>query len=179
VYDGLWVAFADGAVIASDSSPVEVLQAAQASGRHPFVIRVGAETEPCRMRRVSFPYDTSYPSEPLPQLSAEFRPVSGATGVLLDRVIPDTGADASALPWSDCQVLQLDPSQGVPGLIGGVAGSSAATLVFLVWVGLDGQEYPSRLQADFAGDERILGRDVLNRLEILFRGPAGEVIINP
>ena len=28
------------------------------------------------------------------------------------------------------------------------------------------------------GDD-IMGRDVLNRLEILFRGPAGEVVVNP
>jgi hypothetical protein len=27
--------------------------------------------------------------------------------------------------------------------------------------------------------ERILGRDVLNRVEILFRGPVGEVVVNP
>lgn len=31
----------------------------------------------------------------------------------------------------------------------------------------------------FIGHERILGRDVLNRLEILFRGPAREVVVNP
>jgi hypothetical protein len=35
------------------------------------------------------------------------------------------------------------------------------------------------LQADFVGNERILGRDVLNRLEILFRGPSGELVVNP
>jgi hypothetical protein len=50
-YEGQWVAFADGAVIASGSSAVEVFRAAQESGRHPFVIRVGAESEPTRMRR--------------------------------------------------------------------------------------------------------------------------------
>jgi hypothetical protein len=44
---------------------------------------------------------------------------------------------------------------------------------------VDGQEYPCRLQADFADNERILGRDVLNRLEVLFRGPAGAVVVNP
>jgi hypothetical protein len=33
--------------------------------------------------------------------------------------------------------------------------------------------------ADFVGNERILGRDVLNRVEVLFRGPAGEVVVNP
>jgi hypothetical protein len=66
-----------------------------------------------------------------------------------------------------------------PGWRGGVAGGTAATLYFPVWVFLDGQEYPCRLQADFIGTERILGRDVLNRLEILFRGPASEVVVNP
>jgi hypothetical protein len=68
---------------------------------------------------------------------------------------------------------------GVQGLISGVAGGSAATLGFLIWVLLDGQEQPCRLQADFGGSERILGRDVLNRFEVLFRGPVGEVVINP
>lgn len=63
--------------------------------------------------------------------------------------------------------------------MGGVGGSTTPTLAFLVWVELDGNEYPCRLQADFAGDERLLGRDVLNRLEILFRGPAREVVVNP
>jgi hypothetical protein len=47
---GQWVAFADGAVIAAGPSAVEVLHAAAASDRHPFVARVGAETEPTRMR---------------------------------------------------------------------------------------------------------------------------------
>lgn len=32
------------------------------------------------------------------------RQASGSPGVVLDRVIPDTGADASVLPWADCQV---------------------------------------------------------------------------
>jgi hypothetical protein len=89
------------------------------------------------------------------------------------------GADASALPWLDCQRLALTPSQGRPGVMGGVAGGTAPTLHFSVWVYLDGQEYPCRLQADFLGTERILGRDVLNQLEAMFRGPAGEVIVNP
>ncbi len=49
-YKDLWVAFTDGGVIASSISPVEVLHAAQGSGRHPFVICVGKESEPARMR---------------------------------------------------------------------------------------------------------------------------------
>lgn len=178
-YRNLWVAFADGKVIASGSSPVEVFKAAHLSGLHPFVTLAGREDEPSRMRRVTFPYDTTYPIEPLPVLNVEFRTVSGSPGMMFDRVIPDTGADASALPWPDCQALQLDVSQGTPGRITGVAGSAIVTLGFLVWVWLDGQEYPCRLQADFYNPDRILGRDVLNQLEILFRGPAREVIVNP
>ena len=176
---GLWVAFADGAVVASGPNPVKVLHDTAASDRHPFVARVGAEDEPCRMRRASFPYDATYPGEPLPHLSAEFRSANEKPGPLLDRVIPDTGADATALPGSDCQAIGMTAPRGRPARIGGVAGSSAATLVFPAWVRLDGQDYPCWLQADFTGHERLLGRDVLNQIDILFRGPAGEVVINP
>jgi Family of unknown function (DUF5678) len=178
-YQGQWIGFADGKVIASGTSPVAVFHAAEATGRNPFVTCVGREDEPTRMRRVSFAYDSSYPVEPLPILTLEFRPISGSPGVPLDRVIADTGADASALPWADCQGLQLDPARGRPIQMSGVAGGAALALLFLVWVFLDGQEYPCRLHADFTGSERILGRDVLNRLETLFRGPAGEVVVNP
>ena len=178
-YQGQWIGFAEGRVIASGNSPVTVFHEAEASGLHPFFICVGREEQPCRIRRASFPYDASYPGEPLPVVSAEFRQASGSQGIVLGRVIPDTGADASVLPWADCQRLQLAPSLGVQGLISGVAGSSTATLAFQIWVQVDGREYPCRLQADFVGSERILGRDVLNRLDILFRGPAGEVVVNP
>jgi hypothetical protein len=178
-HQGQWIGFADGKVIASGSSPVEVFHAAESSGQHPFVICVGHESEPTRIRRASFPYDSSYPSESLPSISVEFRKAAGASGTLLDRVIPDTGADATVLPWADCEILQLSPASGAQSLISGIAGASAASLAFQVWARLDGQEYPCRLHADFEGKDRILGRDVLNRLDIIFRGPAGEVIVNP
>src|SRR5687767_13576413 len=108
-YQGQWVGYAGGAVIASGTSPVAVFHASAASGRHPLVTCVGREDEPCRMRRATFPYDATYPGEPLPVLAVEFRTSSGSAGVVLDRVIADTGADASALPWADCQRLSLDP----------------------------------------------------------------------
>ncbi len=178
-YRDQWIGFADGVVIASGTSPVAVFHAAEASGRNPFVTCVGREDEPCRMRRVSAAYEASYPGEPLPVLTVEFRPVGGAPGANLDRVISDTGADATTLPWADCQQLRLNPAHGRPGRMGGIAGASAPTLFFRIWVQIDGQEYPCRLQADFVGTERILGRDVWNRLEVLFRGPASELVVNP
>ncbi len=178
-YQNQWIGFADGKVIASGTSPVTVFHAAGASGRHPFFICVGREEEPTRIRHATFAYDASYPGEALPLITVEFRQASASPGIVLDRVIPDTGSDASVLPWADCQLLQLAPLLGVPGFIGGIAGGFAATLTFQILARLDGQDYPCRLQADFTGDERILGRDVLNRLEVIFRGPAGEVVVNP
>lgn len=102
-YRGQWVGFADGRVIASGTSPVTVFHEAEAPGLHPFFICVGREDEPCRIRRVMFPYDADYPGELLPVTSVEFRRASGSEGVVLDHVIPDTGADASVLPWADCR----------------------------------------------------------------------------
>ena len=71
--------------------------------------------------------------------------------------IPDTGADASALPWTDCAQLTLDPRHGVPGLIGGVGTTAAPTILFAVWAHLDRQTYPCRLQADFTGPNASSG----------------------
>lgn len=178
-YAGQWIGFANGRVIASGTSPVEVFHTAQASGQHPFVTCVGHEHEPNRMRRVSFSYDTTYPNEPLPVTTVEFRKQVGSPGAVLEQVIPDTGADASALPWSDCERLALDLGDGAPGLMGGKGETAVPTVIFQAWAYLDGKDYPCRLQADFTGHERILGRDVLNQLDMLFRGPAREVIINP
>ncbi len=178
-YQDQWIGFADGRVIVSGRNPVEVFHAAQASGKHPFVTCVGHEDEPNRMRRAVFSYDIAYPNEPLPVVTIEFRKQEGAPGLQVERVIADTGADASALPWSDCERLALDPGEGVPGLMGGVGETTISTVIFQAWAHLDGNDYPCRLQADFSGHERILGRDVLNRLEVLFRGPARQIIINP
>src|SRR5947209_20171228 len=59
-YAGQWVAFTDGAVIAFAKSAVEVFTAAHLSGKHPFVICVGHEDEPSRIRRAAFPYDRGH-----------------------------------------------------------------------------------------------------------------------
>src|SRR4051812_39014947 len=74
-YQGQWVGFADGAVIASGTSPVAVFHAAESSGRHPFVTCVGREEEPCRMRRGGLASGTTYPGGPFPRL-----PVAGPAG---------------------------------------------------------------------------------------------------
>lgn len=54
-YADQWVGFADGKVIVSGTSPVDVFHAAQSSGQHPFVTCVGHEHEPDRIRRAMEP----------------------------------------------------------------------------------------------------------------------------
>ncbi len=93
-YQGQWIGFADGRVIASGSSPVTVFQAAEASGLHPFFICVGREDEPCRIRRVAFPYDAGYPGEALPVIGVEGRQACGVPGVV--RRLPSPGRSH---PW--------------------------------------------------------------------------------
>jgi hypothetical protein len=97
-YQGQWIGFADGKVIASGTSPVAVFHAAEATGRNPFVTCVGREDEPTRLRRASFAYDGSCPDEPLPILTLEFRPVSGSPEVPLDRSSPIPGQTPARYP---------------------------------------------------------------------------------
>jgi predicted aspartyl protease len=178
-YRNQWIGFSGGRVVASGSRPVVVFHAALDAAEHPFFVCVGREYEPFRMRRTSFAFDATYPGQSLPVIHAEFRQSRGVPGMALDRVIPDTGADTTTLPWKDCQSLNLNLAHGVPGFMSGIAGGSATTFAFRVWVYLDGNEYGCQLFVDFHGSERILGRDVLNSPEILFRGPSGEVVVNP
>ena len=127
-YHDRWVAFADGEFIVSGRNPTDVFHEGQATGRHPFFACVGHEDQPTRIRRVTFSYDTSYPTEALPVVSVEFRTDPTLPGTLRERVIPDTGADATVLPWSDCRQLRLALAEGVPVLMGGVGQSSTPTL---------------------------------------------------
>src|SRR5260221_5058652 len=76
-YQDQWIGFADGKVIASGTSPVTVFHAAESSGRHPFIICVGREDQPFRIRRATFPYDASYGAEALPLIRIEFRRTNG------------------------------------------------------------------------------------------------------
>jgi predicted aspartyl protease len=176
-HNGRWVAFADGVVIAAGDRIVEVAHKAKQLGKHAYVTRVGFENTPQRIRRMAFAYDTNYQGEALPVISVRFAENRDEAGEHFDRVIPDTGADSSVLPWEDCQMLSLQPQDGLPSLMAGVGQSAVATLAFPLWVFVGTVAHPALVQADFDGRERILGRDVLNRLSVCFDGPGREVMI--
>jgi hypothetical protein len=68
-YQGQWIGFDNGAVIAAARTPLEVFLAIQHLSARPFVIRVGHEDEPSyRIRRTTFAYDTAYANAALPVL---------------------------------------------------------------------------------------------------------------
>jgi hypothetical protein len=60
-YRDQWIAYADGVVIAACKTSLEVIHTPGVMQQHPFVICVGRENEPYRIRRVAFAYDSSYP----------------------------------------------------------------------------------------------------------------------
>ena len=68
-YQGQWIGFADGKVIASGTSPVTVFHAAEATGLHPFFICVGKEEEPCHVRRFEPPDEVHADPEGVPEIS--------------------------------------------------------------------------------------------------------------
>jgi hypothetical protein len=49
-YRGQWIGFADGKVVASGIHPVVVFHTARQTAEHPYMICVGREAEPYRMR---------------------------------------------------------------------------------------------------------------------------------
>jgi len=80
-YENQWIGFADGRVVASGRRPVVVFHAVHKAAGHPFLVCVGRENEPFRMRRAAFAYDAGYPGQSLPVIRAEFRQSSGTPGV--------------------------------------------------------------------------------------------------
>ncbi len=179
-YRGQWVAVANGKVIVAGSQLMDVVEQASRFGGHPYIALVGAEDAVVfRVRRAVFGYDQAYQPFPLPRLTATFWNHAETHAQQYQDVIPDTGAEVSVLPDSDCTVIDLFSSPYMTGRAGGVVGGSITTLFYQGKVEIDGRRYTALIQPLPAGQERIIGRDVLNQQRVLFDGPAGQVIVDP
>lgn len=179
-YRGQWVAVQGGQVIAAGSSLMAVMEKASTAGGHPYIALVGAEDAAVfRVRRAVFAYDQAYQPFPLPQLSAAFLNHAETHSQVYADVIPDTGADVSVLPDADCHAIDLFNSPYITGMSGGVVGAQVTTLFYQGKVEIDGRRYSALIQPIPAGQERIVGRDVLNQQRVLFDGPAGQVVVDP
>jgi len=179
-YPGQWVAVHGGKVVAAGADVLNVLEKASASGGHPYVALVGAEDAVVfRTRRSVFAYDGAYQPFPLPRVTATFWNHAQTHSQQHSDVIPDTGADVTVLPDRDCQAINLFNSPYLTGMSGGVVGAATASLFYRATVEVDGRRFPALIQPVAAGQERIIGRDVLNQQRVLFDGPAGEVVVDP
>ena len=179
-YRGQWVAVHGGSVIAAGPELMEVMDRASVAASHPYVALVGAEDAVVfRVRRVVFAYDQAYRPFPLPRLTATFSNHLETHFRQYADVIPDTGADASVLPDGDCMAIDLFNSPYLTGMATGVVGASITTLFYRGKVEIDGHRYSALIQAIPGGQERIIGREVLNEMRVLFDGPSRQVVVDP
>jgi len=180
-YRGQWVAVDSGKVIVAGPKLMEVMErASSCGGGHAYFALVGAEDAVVfRIRRAVFAYDQAYQPFPLPRMTATFWDHAEMHSQQHPDVIPDTGADVSVLPHTDCATIHLFNSPYMTGMAGGVVGASITTLFYRGKVEIDGRRYSALIQPIPSGQERILGRDVLNQQRVLFDGPAGQVVVDP
>jgi hypothetical protein len=97
----------------------------------PYIALVGEEDAVVfRVRRAVFAYDQAYQPFPLPRVSATFWNHAETHSQQHSDVIPDTGADVSVLPDTDCRAIDLFHAPYMTGLAGGVVGASITTLFY-------------------------------------------------
>ena len=130
-YRGQWVAVQHGSVIAAGPSLMAVMEKASTAGGHPYIALVGGEEAAVfRVRRIVFGYDLAYQPFPLPRPTAAFLNHGQTHSKTCADVIPDTGADISVLPDSDCHAIDLFNSPYLTSMTGGVIGGQVTTLLY-------------------------------------------------
>jgi hypothetical protein len=179
-YRGKWVAVHEGRVIAAGEDLLEVTEEAASSGGHPYIARVGEEDRTVfRVRRDVFAYDQTYQPFALPRITVIFWNHTETSSQTYSDVIPDTGADMSLLPDGDCISFDLFGSPYFTGISKGIGGVSVTTLIYSGKAEINGNRVPALIQPVTGGQERLVGRDVLNRHRVIFDGPARQVIFEP
>ncbi len=178
-YRGCWVAIHKGQVVASSKDVWEITDAVGKLGFHAYIAKVGEEDIVFKVRRQEFAYDQTYHPFALPRAEVTFANYARTSARLYPDVIPDTGSDLSILREQDCQDIDLFSSPYLPSLTRGVVGASVSVLVYRGNVEINGQRLPSLIQFIPGGQERLLGRDVLNQLCVTFDAPGNKVIFEP
>jgi len=179
-YKGRWVAIHDAAVVADGDDIWEITEAVGKLGCRAYIALVGEEDSVVfKVRRIEFSYDETYRPFALPQAAVTFANYALTASKLYADVIPDTGADLSILPEQDCQAINLFSSPYLPTFTRGVVGPRVRSLVYRGNVEINGQRFASLIQFVPGGQERILGRDVLNQLRVTFDAPANKVTFEP
>jgi hypothetical protein len=179
-YRGKWVAVKDGVVVVSGDDLLTVMDEAAAAGGHPYVAKVGEEDEfVVRVRRAQFAYDQSYAPFALPCATVTFWDYHERRSQTYSDVIPDTGADLTTLPDSDCAAFDRFGSPFAVGRSRGVIGASVRTVLYRGRAEINGRRVAALIEPIQGIRERLVGRDVLNQHRVLFGGPAGLIIFDP
>lgn len=169
---GQWVAVANGKVLTAGDDLVAVATGAAMAGGHPYIARVGSEDQVVfRLRRQECAHDAGYQPFALPRCTATFRNHAETHSQTYSEVIPDTGPDLTVVPAGDCPAFDLFSSPCFSTVARGVVGGSMATLVYLGKVEINGDRRLAFIQPLAGGQERLIGRDVLNHHRVIFDGP--------
>jgi hypothetical protein len=179
-FQGKWVAFHRGQVVAFGEDFVAVMdEAGQKGFPTAYIDKVGEEgTLEFRSRRVTFSYNQAYRPTALPQATVTFRNFLQSRQQSFTDVIPDTGSDLSALIEDDKDALDLLSGPHVPSTVRGVGGQSSLCVVCRAYAEIGGRQFAALVQVIAGQTERFLGREVLNQIVVTFDGPNGQVIFD-
>lgn len=171
-YPGKWVAVHRGRVVSVADEPLSIMEQALAEDGYAYTNKVGEEDKiVIRQRRVSFPYDDTYSPTPLPRMTAVIHNFSRTKSKAVVDAIPDTGADVTCLPMDDCQDLDLFLFPYYRGISHPYAGVSRPVTFYAARIEVDGKMYNAVIEP-VAEPERLVGREVLNRMKVTFDGPS-------
>ncbi|MFQ6040544.1 MAG: DUF5678 domain-containing protein [Candidatus Poribacteria bacterium] len=175
-YKGKWIAIHKGNVVAVSDDLFSITDEVGRLNCRAYIAKVGEEDSVVfKVRRRQFNYDTTYSPFALPRAEVTFSNYSKTDSKLYSDVIPDTGGDLSVLLEDDGLDINLLSSPYFTTLSRGVVGPNIVTLAYRGNAEINGATYPSFIQL-IPGDERILGRDVLNQVKVTFDGPGDTVI---
>jgi hypothetical protein len=170
-YPGKWVAVHKGHVVAAGDDPLSIMEEALTKDGYAYTNKVGEEDKiVIRQRRVAFAYDETYSPTAMPRVTATFHNFAQTKSKTVADAIPDTGADVSCLPVSDCQDFDLLRFPYYSGIFHPFGGVSRSVTFYAVRIEINGSVYNAIVEP-VSERERLVGRDVLNQTRVTFDGP--------
>lgn len=170
-YAGKWVAVHQGRVVAVGTDPLSIMEEALAEDGYAYTNRVGEEDKiVIRQRRISFGYDQTYSPTAMPRITVTFHNFARTKSKTVTDAIPDTGADVSCLPVSECQETDLLLFPYYSGISHPFGGVSRQVIFYAARVEINGSIYNAIVEP-VVERERLVGRDVLNQTKVTFDGP--------
>jgi predicted aspartyl protease len=177
-YRGKWVAVHKGRIVSVADDPLSIMEQALAEDGYAYTNKVGDEDKiVIRQRRVSFPYDDTYSPTPLPRMAAVIHNFQRTKSKTVADAIPDTGADVTCLPIDDCRDLDLFLFPYYRGVSHPFAGVTRSVTFYAARIEVDGRIYNAVVEP-VSESERLVGREVLNRMKVTFDGPAQMTIFD-